>query len=791
MIRNYFKVALRNMRRHKVYTLINSIGLTIGIAVSLLILMWIRDELSYDRFHAHSDRIYRALWEARFGDNEWKIPLSPVPIAETLKREYPEVAATTQIYPGGFTLEKGAENIREQNVLFVDEFFSDIFSLNFIAGDPKTALAAPDAVVLTASTADRYFGEEDPIGKTLSQSGDKLWRVTAVVEDFPRQSHMQFDFLAPLQSLPHIERRKNDWGSAAVYNYFLLKPGSSAEELQAKFQAYADENIAGEAFRQGNNYTSFPFQSLKEIHLRSNLEYELGNNGNITYVYIFGLVAAMILLLACINFINLATARSITRAREVGVRKVLGSRRSQIRGQFFSETLIQVLLAVVVAVLLVEISLPYFNDFTDKELAVNLSGSIYFWVLLLTLILLTTLLAGSLPAFFLAAFRPAKVLKGQVLKTGKRHWLREGLVVFQFTLSICLIVGTLVVKGQLHFLQNQRLGFDKERVLVINRAGALGDQYASFLEGLQAIPGVEKASAAQTLPGKEYDSTIFVPEQPANYRETSLSYSAVDPNFVDVLGLQISAGRNFSKEMSTDSVAFLLNESAAERLGWDNPVGKKISYGGQRSGPVIGVVEDFHFRSLHHEVEPVVLMLSGYKLPHIAIKLQTDALAQSVNEVKTAWQKFSKAAPFEYFFLDEAFQKLYAGEQRMARLFTVFAMLAILIAGLGLFGLASFLTVQRSKEIGIRKILGASVESVVGLLSKDFLKLIAIAVVVATPLAWWAMNQWLEGFAYRISPQWDHFALAGLLALVVGLLSVSLQSIRAATANPADTINYE
>ena len=646
MIKNFFKVALRNMWRHKSFTLINAIGLTIGIAISLLILMWIKDEVSYDRFHADADRIYRVLWEARYGENEWKIPLGPVPVARTLQEEFPEVAQTTQLYAGGFTIVQENENIREKNVLFVDEHFADVFSVNYIAGDPKEALNAPDAVVLSASTAQRYFGEENPIGKTLLRNGDQLMRVTGVVEDFPAQSHMEFDFLAPLQTLSHIERRKEQWGSAAAYTYFLLQPESSVEALQAKFDDYIASNVAGEDYQEGDNYTAFPFQPLLDIHLKSHLEYELGNNGNITYVYIFGVIAAIILILACINFVNLATARSMTRAREVGIRKVLGSRRWQIRGQFFAETLIQVFLSVCIAVLIVELCLPIFNDFSGKELTIALTQSWQFWGLLLGLAAITTLLAGSFPAFFLSAFAPVKVLKGEVLKTGKRHLLREGLVIFQFSLSICLIIGTLVVRHQLHFLQHQRLGFDQDQVLVIDRASALGGQYQSFLDEVQNFTSVKKAAATQVMPGKIYDSTIFRPEQPANYQETSLSYSAVDHNFVDVLELNLVEGRNFSPDMATDSAAFLLNEAAAEKLGWDEPIGRKLTFGNGNPGPVIGVVENFHFRSLHHDVEPLVMMLSSWRMPNIAIKLQGGDMAQNIKDVKATWQRFFPKCSF-------------------------------------------------------------------------------------------------------------------------------------------------
>lgn len=791
MIRNYLKIALRNMAKYKGYTFINTLGLTIGIGVCLLILMWAKDELNYDRFHTNSDRIHRALWEARFGDNEWKLPLVPVPLAPTLEREFPEVEKVTQLYQGGFTFKKEQELIREKQVLFVDEAFFEVFTVNFKAGDSKTALQGPNGLVITEETAKRYFGEQDAMGKTLVQNNGELWKVTGVVNSFPDQSHMNFDFLASLKNLPHIERRKEQWSSAAVYTYFLLQPGASADVLQTKLKSYVAQNIAGEESKQGNNYTSFPFQALEDIHLHSQLEYELGTNGNIAYVYIFVIIAIIILLLACINFVNLSTARAMTRAKEVGVRKVLGSQRYQISQQFFAETLLQVVIAVLGAILLVEVGLPYFNHFAGKNLALNIFKSPFVWLLLSGLTLSTTLLAGLFPAIYLSSFMPVKVLKQQFMKVKGQNWLRQGLVIAQFSISACLIIGTLVVKHQLHFLQNQRLGFDKEQVLILNRTFALGNQFNTFIEQLHALPEVEKVTAANNLPGKEYDSTIFLPEQPANYKETSLTYSFVDANYVETLDLEMTQGRNFSPDLSTDSVGCLINQAAAERLGWANPIGKQLHMAGRPKGNVIGVVKDFHFRSMHNAVEPLVLMLGSWRLQHIAIRLKSNDLAKSIANIQGMWKDFKVNTPFEYTFLDEDYQKLYEGEQRMGQVFIVFSILAILIACLGLFGLASFLATQRIKEIGIRKILGASVQGIVGLLSKDFLKLVGIALLIASPIAWYLMNQWLQDFAYRIDLQWWHFGVAGLLAIIIAFVSVSFQSIKAAIANPVEALKYE
>lgn len=793
MLKNYLKIALRNLLRHKGYSFINVAGLSVGIAVCFLIFLWVRDELGYDRFHVKADRMYRALWEARFGDNEWKIPLVPVPLAEALEKEFPEVERTVRLYPGGKTLRHGEDYMREQNFLFTEESFFEVFTVEFIAGDPKTALRDPESIVLTEETAQRYFPNQNPLGRTLEQNDGRLLRVTGVVKSFPAQAHFHFGFLASIKNLQRFTGRQQQWGSASVYTYLVLRPGKSAAVLQAQLQAYVDKNVAGDSFSQPGNFTRFPLQPLRDIHLRSHLKYELDPAiaGNQAYAYLFSMIACFILLLACINFVNLVTARSMQRGREVGIRKVLGSQRPQLVRQFLAEAFVYVGLAVLVAMVLVELALPAFNAFAGKQLASNFFNSPFALVTLAILSVLVTVLAGAYPAFLLSSFWPVQALKGRLGARAGRERLRQGLVVVQFCISIGLIVGTLVVRKQLQYMQSQQLGFDKEHVLLIHRADALGNQHAAFRDRLISHPLIANAAAAQSLPGREFDSTVFTPEQPANYQNTSLTYAMVDEQYAEVLKLKVVAGRNFSKEFATDSSAFLINATAAAALGWDEPLGKHLSMGDFYKGPVIGVVEDFHFESFHHEVKPILFMFNRWRPSYLAIRLRPGNVSEGIAAIQKLWKEFVSNVPLQYSFLDQDYQKLYDGERRVAQLFVAFSVLAIVIACLGLFGLASFMAEQRTKEIGVRKVLGATVAGIVGLLAKDFVKLVLVAVAVATPLAYFAMNKWLQDFAYRIDIGWWVFALAGGIALVIALLTVSYQALKAALANPIEALRYE
>mgnify|MGYP002397554592 CR=1 FL=1 len=779
------------MLRYKGYTLINVSGLALGLAACLLIFVWVNDELSYDKFHTNADRTYRALWKARFGDNEWNIPAVPVPLAPTLGREFPEVEHTTQFVGGGLTFKKADEYLREQKGAFVDSGFFQVFTVPFVQGNPQTALSKPNAVVLTTDMAQRYFGNQNPLGQTMTRNDGSMYEVTGIVQGFPAQSHIQFDFLTSLSSLSVVQERKDHWSSAAVLTYFTLKAGTDADALQKKLQAYVDKHVVDETYRQGENYTSFPFQRLTDIHLGPRLEMDVSKGGSMAQVRLFGVIACFILALACINFINLTTARSMTRAREVGVRKELGAGRFQLGRQFFAEAVLHVLAAVALAVGIAQLALPRFNALADKELALNVWESPFLMALIGGLVVGTTLLSGLVPAFVLSSFKPVKVIKGEIGVSGRRNWLRQGLVVLQFGISSALIVGTLVVNDQLHFMQDRELGFQADQVLVLRRATALRQNYNAFLEHLKTLPAVQAVGTAQSLPGDSFDSTVFLPEQPANYKESSLSYALVDPQVVDVLKMKIMEGRNFDPARISDSTACLINEAAAKRLGWDQAIGKQLTMGGWKPGQVIGVVQDFHFQSLHHEVEPLVLLLSPWQMGNIAVRLRPGNVHEQVAAIKNAWAKFAPQAPVDYTFLDADFQKLYLAEERTARVFSAFSVLALLIACLGLFGLASFTAAQRTKEIGVRRVLGASSAGIVALLSKDFLKLVLLAFALAAPVAWYYMNGWLQDFAYRTPIGWAVFATAGLIALGIAFLTISVQSVKAALENPVQSLRNE
>ena len=788
MYQNYIKTAFRNMLKYKGFTFINIAGLTLGLAVCLLLFLWVKDEMSYDQFHKKADRIYRSSWEARFGENEWKIPYVPVPLAPTMVQEFPEVEKATQMTQGGFSLKKGTDYIREKNVLFVDEDFFDVFSINVLQGNPKALQNNLDAVFLSPTTAQRYFGEDAKdyqkiIGQSLLRSDNKLLQVAGIVEDFPEQSHLKLDFLASIKNLEKVEQRKTHWGSATVLTYFLLSPEGNPEILDKKLQAYVDKNIAGEDFEEGDNYTSFPFEPITQIHYARNA----------SYIWIFGSIAFIILLLASINFINLSTARSLNRAKEVGLRKVLGSRRRQLVQQFFSESFLYVLIASILAVLLAQSLLPAFNQFAEKSLDFNLLNSSFAISLVVGLVAFTAIITGIFPSLVLSAFEPVKALKGSITKSKGRNYLRQTLVILQFCISGLLIIGTLVVKQQLHFIQNQDLGFNKEQVLILRGALGLGNNYIPFLNQLQSLSFVQRVSTAQFLPGDGYDSTVFIPEQPANYKQTSLTYSHIDPQFVDLLDLQLVEGRNFNPELVTDSTACLINETAAAKLGWDDPIGKSLfyGYGGQKEGKVIGVIKDFNFSSLHEAIQPIVFRMSSWNQNNTLIRLQAGNLNENIKNIQTTWKTFAPTIPFRYEFLDQEIAAFYKKEQRMSSVFSLFAVLAIFIACLGLLGLASIVTTQRTKEIGIRKVLGASISNLVALLSKDFLKPVVIALFIAVPLGWYLMNQWLLDFAYRVNIEGWVFVVAAILAIGIAFLTVSLQSMRAASANPIESLRAE
>ena len=801
MFKNHITVAIRTLLRHKVYSFVNISGLAVGIACCMLIMLFVQDELSYDRFHKNANQIYRVLWDARYGDNEWTTPYVEVPISETLKERFPEVIHSTRLRRESQTIHRESNYVIEKNFYYAESSFFDVFTVPFIAGDPATALNAPNAVILTEQSAQRYFPYRDPMGQTLELNDGTSLQVTGVVKAFPPQSHFHFDFLAPLKTLPIIERRKSAWGSATVYTYLVLKDGASASELQTKFTAYVREHILSKMPPMPGYHTNYLIQPLTDIHLHSNLKYEITANSNIMYIYIFSLIAIFVLLLACINFVNLSTARSSTRAREVGVRKVLGSHRSQLIRQFFSESTICVAFSSILAIGMCELGLPLLNSLANKHLTMGSLIAPHVLIGLFSLIIVVGLLSGMYPALYLSSFWPVTALRGYI-PSGKAY-LRNGLVIAQFCISISLLVGTLVVRDQIHFAQNKHLGFDKEHVLILQgipipRNLTSPRQAMTFVmtfrDQFETLPQVATASLNTGVPGRDFDSMIFVPEQPANYEKTSLTYTFVDEKYVKALNLKIVEGRNFSPaEHATDVSAFLVNQSAVKALGWQTALGKKFTRasGIGMAGPIIGVISDFHIGSLKQEIEPLVLPYLRRSPMYLAIRLHPGNVAEAISAVEETWKNLAPNQPFSYTFLDQDYARLYNQEQQMSHVFQIFSGLAILIACLGLFGLAAFTTQQRTKEIGIRKILGASVSGIVCLLSKDFLKLVLIANLIAWPIAYYAMNQWLQSFAYRINLGIGTFILSGLIALLIAILTVSYQAIKAARANPVEALRYE
>ena len=804
MLKNYFKITVRNLRKQFGYTAINIMGLAVGIACCLLIFMYVQHELSYDRYHEKADRIFRVGLDARIGDKDFLAPISPEPMREALVTDFPEVVAATRFFTfdNVVSVHYDDRSFLEKGFFYADSTVFDVFTFPLLQGDPASALAEPFTVVLTASTAHKYFGEANPLDETLLIEG-RDYRVTGVMEDVPAASHLRFDFLASMGSTQATQN--TFWASNNFYTYFVLREGVDHQAFEAKLEELVQHYVGpaveealgttmAEHRNTGGRYRYF-IQPLTDIHLHSNLDYEIAPNSNAAYIYALSAIAVLILLIACINFMNLATARSAGRAREVGIRKTLGSNRGQLIRQFLLEAIVMSLLALVVAILLVQVLLPLFNNIAGTSLTNVYVRDVRFLAGMVGLALLVGVLAGSYPAFFLAAFQPAKVLKGTSHR-GSNALLRNGLVVFQFAISIALIVCTGVVFNQMSYMQQKNLGFDQEHVVVIERAGTVREQREAFRQHLLRQPGVQAVSYTNNLPTRMVGDNAWRKEGASASEFESLRVIYADDHLIPTLGMELVAGRAFSPDRATDSTALILNEAAVALMGWEDPIGQQLIQPGLAADTpdmrftVIGVVKDFHYESLHEDIDPLAMQLSAFG-QYWAVRIQPTDIPETVAALEAAWQQFVPEEPFEYSFLNADFDALYGAEQRTSQLFTVFSILAILIACLGLFGLASFLIQQRTKEVGIRKVLGASVPGIVALLSKDFARLVLVAMVIAWPAAYFVARAWLQDFAYRISIPWGLFLIAGLVALAIAFLTVSYQSIKAATADPVQSLRYE
>ena len=811
MLRNYLKIALRNLLKYRLYSAINISGLTVGMLCFLSIFLYVQDELSYDRFHTNIDRLYRLNFYAKLGDQLAHTSASPKPAGPVFKESMPEIEAFCRLRSWGTPVVRYEnQSFKEEKVIYADSTLFQVFTFTLLEGDPATALTAPNSVVLTRQAAEKYFGTGKALGRTL-RFGDEACMVTGVVADMPQNAHFRYDFF---RSLSGFNLGWDDnWGSTNYHNYFLLRKGADPAALSEKATAIFISNFAPilkqylntswDEFLRAGNYARVEFFPVRDIHLHSDLDEELGANGDIKYVYIFAIIGLFILALACINFMNLSTARSAIRAREVGVRKAIGALRSDLARQFLSESILLALLALVLALGGLYLVLPAFNNLAGKALDMSAIYQPGFLAAALVLAGLIGLAAGSYPAFFLSAFQPVNVLKSGTVSAGGpgrrgAGSLRSGLVVFQFFTTSVLLVGSLVVYQQLQYIQHKKLGFNKENVLILEDTDLLGDKQNSFKATLLQHPAVRHVSYCNFVPASaEQNTSTVVMGRNVTQENTILSNNCwADHDYARTLGLEIAGGRDFAKDLATDSSAVLVNERLARSFGYpQKPVlGQVLSFprdeGKLETHTIVGVVKDFNFASLRTNIEPLAIFMGGWH-NNLCIRFETSNADAFIKDLRADWDEMAPGQPFAYSFLDERFQRLYAAETRVGQIIGVFAFLAVFIACIGLFGLATFTVQQRSKEIGVRKVLGASTAGIVGLLSKDFLKLVMLALVIAVPVAWYGMHRWLQDFAYRIDLQWWVFVLAGMAAVLLAFLTVGFQSMKAALANPVRALRSE
>lgn len=813
MLQNYFTIAFRSLKKQRFYTMINVTGLAIGVASCLVIVLFVINELGYDKHFTDYDRIYRAHSEIKFGDNHLIMAVTPAPLAETLRKDYPEVEVAARFWNKNTTIFKhGEESFKEPATVMADSSIFKIFDVPFIAGDPNTALREPNSMVISRKAAEKYFPNESALGQTLITNSGTNWKITGVMENIPSNTHFYLDFILSLVTVEY--NRDGNWLSNNFHTYIKLRPGADAKLLEEKFPKLVDtyagpqakqalgSEFTMEKFRAEGNKLEYTLMPVSDIHLRSDRSVELGANSDITYVYLFGTIAIFILVIACINFMNLSTARSANRAKEVGVRKVMGSLRTHLIRQFLTESILLSIGSFAIAIALAWLAIPMFNELALKNLSLPFaSGS--FWLLILAAALIVGLLAGLYPSFFLSAFKPVNVLKGNVALGTKSGAIRGVLVVFQFWISIILVVGTIAVNNQLNYIQTKKIGFNKDQVIVIQDAYALRGQLNSFKEEVEKDTRIVSGTISGFLPvsGTNRSDNTHWPEgkSPTEENMVSIQVWDVDYDYVKTLGMKILEGRDFSKEFLSDSSAVILNQAAVKMFGYQaDPVGKKISTFANNfqdtktlaTSTIIGVVEDFHYESLRQNIGPVALFLERSN-GLVSFRFEAKNTGEVIKLIEDKWKKFGPGLPFDYSFLDEDFGSMYSTEQRLGDIFTVFAGLAIVIACLGLFALSAFTAEQRTKEIGIRKVLGASVSGIVVLLSKEFGKLILISFVLAAPVAWYGIDQWLQGYQYKTEIGFAVYMLAGVGAFAIAWLTMSFQSIKAAIANPVKSLRSE
>ena len=811
MLSNYFTVALRHLNRQKGYSFINVMSLALGIACSLLIVLYVRDELSYDRYHDKAERIYRVVTDERQGDQVSRASDVLLPTVTFMRNEFPEVEESVRFVPprNAWMVRYGDRGFYERSFYLADSTVFDVFSVPLVTGNPSTALSGNNKIVLSESIARKYFGDENPMGKVLVAEGTFHLEVTGIMGDLPSNTHLGFDILASFRiQEAYSDRTVDEWGWRRAHSYVLLKEGADPAELKARLPAFVQKHLGS---RYDNDEASLilSLQPLTDIHLHSRLENELTPNSDVSSVYLFMAVAAFIILIACVNYMNLATARSAGRAREIGLRKVFGAARGQVMRQFLIESLTMTGLAVCLALLIAAPALPWFNLLTGKAMVLD-AGAAWFAVGSSVLIgLLIGCVSGGYPALYLSGFAPIEPLKG-LLSTGAGNArLRRLLVVGQFVISIALIICTGIVYSQLEYIRAKNMGINTDQVIAVPQTFVpVIDNTRAFKRRAQASPHVVSASAAYTLPGHKYPVIpLTIRKSGGDEADKIELYQAwTDADYAEVLGIELLAGRYFDPTFSSDwigSSSAVLNEAAVKRLGYDSAdaaVGMTFErlmeerQGWEEEGKslhtIVGVVRDYHYASLHEPIGALVLF-PDHEGGHVLIKINTGNLEEGLAWVRDAWQEVNPDFAFEYTFVDQTFARLYASEERFGRVFVTFAALAVSIACLGLFGLASFTAERRTKEIGVRKVLGASVPNLFRLLSNEFFWLVVVANAIAWPIAYIAMTRWLAGFSYRVDMSWMTFVLAGLIAMAIAQLTVSCQAARAATANPVESLRTE
>ncbi len=801
MLTNYLKSALRNIRKNKIFSFLNVFGLAIGLSCFLLITIFVKNELSYDTYPTESKNIYRVLLSSTGNGDVATYPMVDAAVGNGMKEAFPEIQSSTRLVREINFVKYNEKQFKEEYMAYADSNFLQMFSIPLLEGNNTDALKAPNSLVISKEFAKKYFNTGEALGKYVSIGNEgKLFKVTGVFDKIPDDSHFHFDAFLSMASTPFGAR--TTWSNIGFYTYVLLNKNADPKKLEKKFpqlvakyvvpEVQHDMGVSLAEAQKSVNTFIFSLQPLRKIHLYSNTKYELEPNGDIQYVFIFSALAIFILLLACINFTNLSTAKAMQRSREVGIRKVLGSLKKQLITQFLTESVVLTFFSMLCAFGIAFLILPAFNSMANKNYSFHELLQLPFLLSMFALCIIAGILAGVYPAFFMSSFNTIKVLKGASTNTSGKKPLRSSLVVFQFFISISLIISTIIVYQQLHFMQTKKLGYNPEQVLYLQDASLLGKNQDAFRQEIVQDNHIIATSISNNIPGNARMDGTEIFSKNGNSTTIHANIYHVDDEYLKTLGIQISAGRNFSKNFSTDSSAVVINESMVRELGWNNtnPIGKTIVRSGQKEFHVIGVVKDFNYASVKQKIAPLMMML-GNNYGGLLIKIKANDVQGFLSGLKNKWAAFNPQGPLSYTFLDDNFAKLYASEQRTQHIFSAFSIIAIIIACLGLFGLSAFIIEQRKKEIGVRKVLGASIQSVLLLVSKDFLWLIGIAFIIAVPVSYWAMHVWLQDFAYRIPISWFVFLMGGLLAIMIAILTISFQAIKAARANPVKSLKSE